>query len=88
MPPNLWGFLVLVSGILFWLTDHRFRYLGLAGLLVLFALFRRGDHWLAFGYWEILGIIGWTYLRGLPGLHPDPPLEVCTPLLAGCLLRV
>jgi predicted acyltransferase len=62
MSPNLWGFLVLVSGILFWLVDSRFRYVGLAGLLVLFVLFRRGNHWLAFGYWEILGIIGWTYL--------------------------
>jgi heparan-alpha-glucosaminide N-acetyltransferase len=62
MPPNLWGFLILVSGILFWLTDRRFRYVGLAGLLILFALFRRGNHWLTFGYWEILGIIGWTYL--------------------------
>ncbi len=67
MQPNLWGFLVLISGILFWLTNRRFKFLGLAGLLLLFAVFRRTDshgvrHWLDFSYWEILGIIGWTYL--------------------------
>jgi predicted acyltransferase len=67
MPPNLWGFLVLISGILFWITYRKLRYLGLAGLVVLFALFRRTDphgvtRWLDFSYWEILGLIGWTYL--------------------------
>jgi len=63
MRPNLWGFLVLVSGILFWMTNPRFKYVGLAGLVILFAVFRRsGGHWLDFSYWEILGIIGWTYL--------------------------
>ncbi len=67
MWPNLWGFLVLLSGILFWLTNPRFKYLGLAGLLVLFVVFRRTDshgaqRWLDFSYWEILGIIGWSYL--------------------------
>jgi hypothetical protein len=63
MPPDLWGFLVVLSGILFWLTNPRFKYVGLAGLVILFALFRRqGGLWLDFSYWEILGIIGWTYL--------------------------
>ena len=63
MPPNLWGLLVLLSGILFWLTNPRFKYLGLAGLVISLALFRREGHkWLDFSYWEILGIIGWTYL--------------------------
>lgn len=67
MRPNLWGLLVLLSGILFWLTNPRFKYVGLAGLIVLFAVFRRTDghgarQWLDFSYWEILGIIGWTYL--------------------------
>lgn len=67
MPPNLWGFLMVMSAILFWLTNPRFKYVGLAGLVLLFAFFRRTDshgtqHWLDFGYWEILGIIGWTYL--------------------------
>ena len=67
MRGTLWGFLVLLSGILFWLTNPRFKYVGLAGLIVLFAVFRRTDphgvqRWLDFSYWEILGIIGWTYL--------------------------
>ena len=55
------------SGILFWLTNPRFKYFGLAGIVALFAVFKRTDehgvrHWLDFSYWEILGIIGWTYL--------------------------
>ena len=63
MPSNLWGFLVLVSGILFWITYPKLKYVGLAGLIILFAIFRReGGHWLDFSYWEILGLIGWSYL--------------------------
>jgi heparan-alpha-glucosaminide N-acetyltransferase len=63
MSPSLWGLLVLISGILFWLTNPKLKYVGLCGLVILFALFRRaGSHWLNFSYWEILGIIGWTYL--------------------------
>ena len=63
MPSNFWGFLVLVSGILFWITYPKLKYVGLAGLIILFAIFRReGGHWLDFSYWEILGLIGWSYL--------------------------
>lgn len=75
--PGAWGFLVLTGAILFWnvypKSESRqtvFRLLKLAGLLlmvVLFACFRRVDasghvRWLDFSYWEILGLIGWTYL--------------------------
>lgn len=63
LSPDVWGFLVVVSGILFWLTSPRFKHVGLAGLIILFAAFRRqGGQWLDFSYWEILGLIGWTYL--------------------------
>ena len=70
--PNTWSFLVLLSAILFWAVYptgrvRLLRYVGLAGLIVLFAIFRRtttSGHtaWLDISYWEILGLIGWTYL--------------------------
>lgn len=75
---DAWGALVLAGAILFWAVyppasgARRWLWLALRGLgLVLcvsmFAVFRRstpagGAAWLDFSYWEILGIIGWTYL--------------------------
>jgi heparan-alpha-glucosaminide N-acetyltransferase len=73
---SAWGLLTLVGAILFWAAYPRserykalFTGMKLAGLLliiVMFAIFRRVDQnghsaWLDFGYWEILGLIGWTY---------------------------
>ncbi len=74
---NIWLLLTLVGAILFWNVyprsdKHRRLFNGMkAGGLVLmiamFAIFRRtgtDGHaaWLDFSYWEILGLIGWTYL--------------------------
>lgn len=74
---NVWLLLMLLGAILFWNIYPRsakyktlFRALKIAGLLLMvamFAIFRRtgpDGHaaWLDFGYWEILGLIGWTYL--------------------------
>lgn len=73
---NLWLALTLLGAILFWNVYPRtssaqnlfkgLRLIGLILMITMFALFRRTtDHgetaWLDFGYWEILGIIGWTY---------------------------
>jgi predicted acyltransferase len=72
-----WALLTLTGAILFWAVYPQsdrykllFRRMKLAGLLLMvamFILFRRIDRsghpaWLDFGYWEILGLIGWTYL--------------------------
>lgn len=74
---NAWTFLALLGAILFWNSypkslsyKNLFRALKLAGLVLLvamLAIFRRlapGGHaaWIDTSYWEILGIIGWTYL--------------------------
>jgi heparan-alpha-glucosaminide N-acetyltransferase len=74
---NAWILLTLTGAILFWAVYPRsekyntlFKGMKLIGLLLMtamFAIFRRTNHhgavaWLDFGYWEILGLIGWTYL--------------------------
>ncbi len=74
---NVWLLLTLVGAILFWNVYPRsdkyrtlFKGMKAAGLLLMvamFAIFRRtgtDGHaaWLDFSYWEILGLIGWTYL--------------------------
>ncbi len=77
MSGNIWLLLTLLGAILFWNIYPRsdkhktlFKAMKLAGLVLMaamFAIFRRvgkDGHtaWLDFGYWEILGLIGWTYL--------------------------
>jgi heparan-alpha-glucosaminide N-acetyltransferase len=74
---NVWLLLTLVGAILFWNVYPRsdkyrtlFKGMKATGLLLMvamFAIFRRtgtDGHaaWLDFSYWEILGLIGWTYL--------------------------
>jgi heparan-alpha-glucosaminide N-acetyltransferase len=74
---NVWLLLTLAGAILFWNVYPRsgeyrtlFKGMKAAGLLLMvamFAIFRRtgtDGHaaWLDFSYWEILGLIGWTYL--------------------------
>jgi heparan-alpha-glucosaminide N-acetyltransferase len=74
---NIWLLLTLLGAILFWNIYPRsdrhktlFKAMKLAGLVLMaamFAIFRRvgkDGHaaWLDFSYWEILGLIGWTYL--------------------------
>lgn len=77
MSGSTWLLLTLLGAILFWNMYPRperygalFRTLKWSGLLmmvVMFGLFRRTTSdghtgWLDFSYWEILGLIGWTYL--------------------------
>lgn len=74
---NTWTLLALLGAVLFWNVygrSQRFRtlfqalkYSGLALLIAMFAIFRRTTQhgataWLDISYWEILGLIGWTYL--------------------------
>ena len=74
---NAWTFLALLGAILFWVSYPRsvqykrlFRALKIGGLVLLVAMlavFRRltpegSVAWIDTSYWEILGIIGWTYL--------------------------
>jgi heparan-alpha-glucosaminide N-acetyltransferase len=74
---NAWILLTLTGAILFWVVypqSSRYKtlfrvmkFIGLLLMAVMFAIFRRTDHqghpaWLSTGYWEILGLIGWTYL--------------------------
>ena len=74
---NAWTLLLLLGAVLFWNIyppsaryGSLFRFLKFGGLLLMltmFALFRRVAQdgqmaWLDFSYWEILGLIGWTYL--------------------------
>ena len=74
---DAWLLLVLIGAILFWNIYPRashyrtlFRVMKFSGLLLMaamFLIFRRTTHsgqiaWLDFSYWEILGLIGWTYL--------------------------
>jgi predicted acyltransferase len=74
---STWTLLALLGAILFWISFPKsvpyhklFRVLKIAGLVLLvamFAIFRRLTPdgrvaWIDTSYWEILGIIGWTYL--------------------------
>jgi heparan-alpha-glucosaminide N-acetyltransferase len=74
---NVWLLLTLVGAILFWNVyprSDRYKMLlkgmkaaGLLLMVAMFAIFRRTGtdghaEWLDFSYWEILGLIGWTYL--------------------------
>jgi heparan-alpha-glucosaminide N-acetyltransferase len=75
--PNVWALLGLAGAVLFWFAPSRglrgsrvFRWLrvvGLALLILTFALFRRSPGhgtgvWIDGSYPEILGLIGYTYL--------------------------
>lgn len=76
MRPGVWPLVALLGAILVWLmypeTQERrivyraAKYGGLLLLCAMLAIFRRktgtGEAWLAFGYWEILGLIGKAYL--------------------------
>jgi heparan-alpha-glucosaminide N-acetyltransferase len=77
MNGNLWLLLTLVGAILFWNIYPRsekfgplfkvMKWTGLLLMVTMFAIFRRTGKdghtaWLDFSYWEILGLIGWTYL--------------------------
>ncbi len=74
---EVWAVGGLVAAILFWNVYPKsggpqtlykaLKYTGLAALVFLFAIFRRSTPggqaaWLDFSYWEILGLIGKTYL--------------------------
>jgi heparan-alpha-glucosaminide N-acetyltransferase len=74
---NLWLLLTLIGAVLFWNIYPRslkyktlfnaMKWVGLLSMVAMFAIFRRTGKdghtaWLDFGYWEILGLIGWTYL--------------------------
>lgn len=75
MSGSLWGLLGVICAALFlldykpreWLRPHAnvFRAVGLAGVVILYAIFRRragGDGaWIDFSYPEILGLIGFGY---------------------------
>jgi predicted acyltransferase len=77
MPSRVWAAAAVTGAILFWLvypsTPGRqglyraLKYAGLFLLALMLALFRRKTDagqlaWLDFSYWEILGLIGRTYL--------------------------
>jgi len=77
MAQNIWTLLALLGAILFWISypdslryKNLFRAVKISGLVLLvamLAIFRRltaEGHvaWIDTSYWEILGIIGWTYL--------------------------
>ncbi len=74
---DLWMLTALIGAVLFWNVyprSERYRALfqvlkfsGLALMVAMFAIFRRTtEHghaaWVDTSYWEILGLIGWTYL--------------------------
>jgi heparan-alpha-glucosaminide N-acetyltransferase len=72
---NLWSVLLYVSVFLIWNTypedpSRKYLYaglklLGIAGLIVLTAIFKAGEandpSWLRIEWWGILGLIGWGY---------------------------
>jgi predicted acyltransferase len=77
LPGRVWAATAVIGAILFWLvypsTPGRqglyraLKYTGLFLLVLMLALFRRTtatgqSAWLDFSYWEILGLIGRTYL--------------------------
>ncbi len=86
MSSNRWGLLFLLAAILVWYVypsrrSSWLRVLGVIGLVTLFAIFRRSAsngqaRWLDVSYWEILGLIGWTYLAVCLLLHPYSAMEV------------
>src|SRR5205823_13519603 len=72
-----WTLAALLGAVLFWSVygrSERYRLLfwvlkfsGLALMIAMFAIFRRTTEdghtaWIDTSYWEILGLIGWTYL--------------------------
>jgi heparan-alpha-glucosaminide N-acetyltransferase len=74
---DVWTSVALIGAVLFWNVYGRserygtlFRILKFSGLVLIvamFAIFRRtAEHghaaWIDTSYWEILGLIGWTYL--------------------------
>jgi heparan-alpha-glucosaminide N-acetyltransferase len=74
---NAWTLAALLGAVLFWSVygrSQRYRLLfrvlkfsGLVLMIAMFAIFRRtaaDGHtaWIDTSYWEILGLIGWTYL--------------------------
>ena len=74
---NAWALITLTGAVLLWLVYSRnprhpmlgraLRLLGLAAIVVMFAIFRRTArdgrvHWIDPSYPEILGLIGFTYL--------------------------
>lgn len=74
---DLWTLTALIGAVLFWsvyrcseryrLVFRVLRFSGLVLMVTMFAIFRRitdnGDAaWIDTSYWEILGLIGWTYL--------------------------
>jgi heparan-alpha-glucosaminide N-acetyltransferase len=74
---SAWTLIFLIGAVLFWNIYPRsekyknlfvaLKYLGLLMMATMFAIFRRetkdgSTAWLDISYWEILGLIGWTYL--------------------------
>jgi predicted acyltransferase len=74
---SVWGGLFLTGAILFWNiypspSKHQaifkaLKWLGFILMAAMFVIFRRRTEdgqaaWLDISYWEILGLIGWTYL--------------------------
>lgn len=74
---DLWTLTALIGAVLFWsvyrcseryrLVFRVLRFSGLVLMVTMFAIFRRitdNGHaaWIDTSYWEILGLIGWTYL--------------------------
>jgi heparan-alpha-glucosaminide N-acetyltransferase len=74
---SVWALIALIGAILVWavyprqprhpMLVHALRFLGLAAIVAMYAIFRRVGkdgqvHWIDFGYPEILGLIGFTYL--------------------------
>lgn len=73
MPKNLWAICMYLSVFLVWNRYNKInrnlkfilKGIGIAGLIVLMAIFRSGTSeevsWLITGWWGILGLIGWGY---------------------------
>lgn len=74
---DTWALIALLGAVSFWTVygrSERYRFIfrvlkitGLVLMVAMFAIFRRttdGGHvaWIDISYWEILGLIGWSYL--------------------------